>query len=98
MSYMLGTDVKVEGQFIDEDEALFDPDVVICKTKDPAGVEASYTYGTDAALVRDSEGIYHLWLFADQEGTWAYRFKCSGGARVANETEFEVEASAFATP
>lgn len=96
-TYKAGTSVKVSAIFQDADALEFDPDEVLCAIKSPDDVETVYTYLTDAALVRDDEGKYHLWIVnPDQEGTWTYGFKGDGDVSVVNCGAFEVESCGLA--
>lgn len=104
-TYKLGTSVKVEGAFTDEDGDDLDPTTVTAMVKAPDGVEASYVYGVDAVVIKDSIGHYHMWIETalGGAGTYAYRWKGETDASpdpidVANEDEFEVEESAFTNP
>jgi hypothetical protein len=92
-TYKSGTSVKVSAIFQDVDALAFDPDVVLCSVMSPDGAETVHTYLSDASLVRDSEGHFHLWIVSpDQEGTWTYGFKGDGDVAVTNCGEFEIEA------
>ena len=70
-----------------------DPVTVTCYYKDPTGNKTTLVYGTDAALVKDSTGKYHVDITAATSGYWAYRFEGSGTVTAANEAEFLVLAS-----
>lgn len=48
--------------FRDRDGELIDPDPVIVKVLRPNGLQLSYTYGEDDEVVRDSEGVYAMWV------------------------------------
>jgi hypothetical protein len=97
-TYKLGTSVKVSAAFFDEDGAAFDPATVIAMVKTPDGAETSYTYGSPSDIVQDSLGNYHLWIETPAAGTYAYRWKGDDAVHVANESTFDVDESAFATP
>jgi hypothetical protein len=97
-TYARGTSVQVSVEFLDLSKAAFDPATVICQIKTPAGTETTYTYGDDDELVRDSAGKYHLWVDADESGSWAYRFKGTDDVDVANEATFDVNESEFSAP
>lgn len=102
-TYKAGTSVKLTAIFQDVDADPFDPDEVICSVQSPSQAaadpkeETAYTYQTDAALVRDEVGVYHLWVVnPDEEGTWTYGFKGDGDAAVTNCGEFEIESCGLA--
>lgn len=82
--------------FADEDGDLFDPATVTCKVQKPsdaAGTLTTFTYGTDAELEKDSTGVYHVWIDADETGTWVYGFRGEDvdGNAVENSSTFDVE-------
>lgn len=71
-----------------------DPTTVTCVIKSPDGTETEYVYGTDAELVRDGVGVYHLDLVADQNKRWYYRYAGTGVCEAVEEGSFLVR-SAF---
>lgn len=72
--YELGDLVRCSGAFTDSNGTATDPSAVLFDWRRPDNVKATYTYGTDAQLVKDSTGNYHVDLDADLVGTWYYRF------------------------
>lgn len=57
-----------------------------------------YIYGTDAALVKESVGHYHIDLPATLDGDWLFRWKAltaTDTAAGADEGGFHVETSKF---
>jgi hypothetical protein len=96
-TYDIGDTVRCAYAFTDEDGTAVDPDVVIFRYKTASVAETSYTYGTDAEVVRDSAGNYHVDLTPDTAGIWYYRWEGdAGAASVADETFFTVRESQFA--
>lgn len=95
-SYDKGDLVRVTGTFTNASDAATDPTTVTCKVKTPAGVTTTYLYGTDAALVKDSTGVYHLDITASTSGQWWYRWEGTGAVEQADEDTFIIEPSAFA--
>jgi len=71
------------------------PDAIMFKVKTPAGVVTTYTYGTDAALVRDSTGVYHVDVSVAEAGEYVYRFWSTGTGQAASEGQFVVKATLF---
>jgi hypothetical protein len=92
-SYDAGDLVRVSVVWTDADSAAVDPDVVRFKFRPPNGTLTTYLYLTDAELVKDSVGNYHVDVsVTNQPGTWNYRFEgeTSGGvAQGADEHEFK---------
>ena len=81
--------VKCSGVFtIDGAEA--DPDVVKVTITNPSGESTTYTYGTDAELVKASTGNYSVNVDADEAGTWYYRFWSTGDGQASEQSNFEV--------
>jgi hypothetical protein len=97
-TYKVGTSVESRAQFFDEFGVALDPPSVVAKVQTPEGVETSYTYGVDAAVVRETLGVYHLWIETLTAGIYVCRWKGDGSVRVANEKEFNVTASKFIIP
>lgn len=90
-TYNRGTKVRVSAPFtLVSSGAALDPDVVKLSVKTPAGVVTTYTYGTDAEVVRDSVGNYHADLEATESGTWYYRWFATGNGMTGDEERFEV--------
>ena len=93
--YQLGDLVRATGTFTTAAGAALDPSVVKCSVITPLAVTTTYTYGTDAALVKDSAGIYHVDVNAASVGTWHYRWFSTGTGQAADEGWFVVEESEF---
>jgi hypothetical protein len=94
-TYDKGDLIRLTGVFQDSAGADQDPDVVVCKVKTPTGTVTTYTYGTDAELIKESTGNYYLDFNADVSGTYFYRFHSTGNGKAAGENSFEVVASNF---
>lgn len=94
-AYTLGKVVRVSAAFTTAAGVATDPTLVLCKYKNPAGIVTTLTYGTDAALVRDSAGNYHVDLDAATEGAWYVRWYSTGSGQTAEESQFLVPTSAF---
>lgn len=94
-SYDKGDMVRVTGAFTTSAGTATDPGVVRFKFRTPAGVTTTYTYLTDAQLVKDSVGNYHVDLNASESDKWPYRWEATGTGQSAAEDEFFVRPSAF---
>jgi hypothetical protein len=90
--YAEGTPVRVSATFRVAGVET-DPTTVTAIIRDPDGVERTYLYGTDAELVRDDAGDYHVDVDAGPPGRWIYRFAGTGVASAAAEQVFLVEGS-----
>ena len=95
-TYPLGAVVRANCAFT-TNSAADDPTTVQAKIRTPSGTITAYIYGTDAQLIRDSIGNYHVDISATAAGVWSYRFIGTGTGQAANETEFYVQASDFGT-
>lgn len=96
MSYHVGDIVTIEAVWTDSAGVATDPAAVFCQYQDPSGVSVTLTYGTDAALVRDSAGNYHVDIDAGEAGYWYYRFYSTGSGQAASEPKtFTVLASSL---
>lgn len=74
-----------------------DPTTVKGMFRNSAGTWTTYTYGVDAALVKDDTGDYHFIVYipnaAASSGKWVYRFEAldaSSNPLAAAEREFKV--------
>ena len=94
-TYDKGDLVRVTGTFTDSAGSATDPSVVICQYVDPSGNTVSKTYITDAEVVKDSTGVYHLDIDADEVGSWHYRWYATGTGQSAGENSFNVRNSYF---
>jgi hypothetical protein len=94
--YDLGDAVTVRAAFTNPTtQAALDPDAVFFKYKNPAGTIVTLQYGSDAALVKDSTGIYHVDVNANAAGKWLYRFYSTGTGQAAEEGAFKIRRSSF---
>lgn len=94
-TYDVGDIARVAAPFTDENGAAVDPTTVTFKFKKPASAETEYVYPTDAELVKDSTGNYHVDLTLDTAGKWYYRWAGTGANVAADEGELTVQASHF---
>lgn len=93
--YDKGDLVRVSALFENSAGTDLDPTTVTFKYKNPAGTTTTLVYGTDAALVKDSTGNYHVDVNANASGLWLYRWESSTTGQAAQEGQFLVEPSNF---
>ncbi len=93
--YDNGDLIIVSAVFTDSVGAAIDPSTVTFKFKDPAGTTTTYLYGTDAELVRDSVGNYHVDLSPTVRGDYLYRYESTGTGQAAEEHSFSVRRGNF---
>ena len=55
-----------------------DPAELTFTLQPPDGATVNYTYGTDAELVKDSVGNYHVDITLLQFGRYSYKFNATG--------------------
>lgn len=94
-SYDYGDLIRCTGTFTDSDGNAQDPAVVKFTFIDPGGTSTTYIYSTDPELVKDSTGVYHVDVDADEVGQFHYRFYSTGAGQAADEGWFRVEDSEF---
>lgn len=93
-TYDIGDTVRCTATFTTASTAV-DPTTVIARVNTPLGVTTSYVYGTDAALLKDGIGVYHIDIYPANAGKYTYRFEGGGVAGSAVEATFNVRVSAF---
>lgn len=90
-TYEQGNLIRLTGSFIDVSTGnAIDPSIVKFRVKAPDGAMTEYRYGTNAELVKDSTGNYHVDLPADQAGRYTYRFFSTGTGMAARDKVFVV--------
>lgn len=92
-----GTPFRVTVNFQDEDGTDIDPTTITLKTYNPYGQEASYVYGTDDEVQRESAGDYYGDITPTIAGQWRFRWESTGtGTTTVIEDSFNVIDSPFA--
>jgi hypothetical protein len=94
-AYDKGDQVRVSATFKNIAGTATDPTTVVAKIKDPSGNVSTYTYGTDAELIKDATGMYHIDVDIDERGLWYYRWEATGAVKTAEESTFTVRQSQF---
>lgn len=94
-AYDVGDAVRFSVTFQDLNGTNVDPDTVVFKTKNPAGTISTYTYGSDAEVVKDSTGKYHCDIVVGSEGFWFARWEGSGTVYAAGDTKIYVKQTEF---
>jgi hypothetical protein len=94
-NYDKGDLVRCSAAFTNSAGTAIDPTAVLFKVKDPSGNITSYTYVTDAELVKDSTGNYHVDVDADEVGKWYYRFYSTGTGQAAGDSDFTILETQF---
>lgn len=69
---------RVSVIFTDDDEEYVDPTTVSLTVRDSHNNELTYVYGTDAAVIRDTTGNYHVDIVPTFGGKWQVAWKSTG--------------------
>lgn len=91
--FQIGDVARLSAAFTDANAAAADPGGVQFKIREPDGTVTTYVYGTDAQLVKDSTGNYHVDWLIDQAGRHRYRFAGVASGQAAAESEFRAQPS-----
>jgi hypothetical protein len=76
-----------------DDGAAYDPATVTFITREPDGDIVKLVYGTDAAVQRDSAGLFHIDLTVATAGVWRYRWESGADMIGIAEGQITVTAS-----
>lgn len=75
-----------------------DPSTVQFLIETPCGRMTTYTYATDAELVKASVGNYYIDVTPTEGGRWHFRWVSTGTGAGATEGDFVVQTSRFVHP
>lgn len=93
--YDIGDLVRIKATFENVDGVILDPTTITFKLKTPDDVTTVYVYGTDAALVKESTGVYHVDWSCTQAGLHIYLYIGTGTVQTAEESHFQVRERAI---
>lgn len=98
VEFLEGNKVRVAELFTrTTDSVAVDPGAIIFKHRlGEAGAITTLTYLTDAALVKDSVGNYHVDIDLTTPGTLYWEWRGTGANQAADEGNFVVSESRFA--
>ena len=89
--YIVGQRPKFSFEIRDE-HVLADPATLTFTFETPLSlITTTYVYGTDAELVKDAVGKYHVEITLTEAGTWLWRQE-STGVVTASQGKFRVGA------
>ena len=91
--YIPGEVARLSLTVTDLDGLVADPGAVVLKVKQPAGVVATYAYGSSAEVIKDAVGAYHADLVLSAAGMWAYRWELDAPNAGAAEGVIQVQKS-----
>lgn len=91
-----GDVVRMSISVVDPDdlETPVDPAGLVVRVKSNSGTDDTYTYGTDAELIRSDVGSYYIDIVTDDSGDWFVNMKSTTPTDV-EEQWFKVEESVF---
>ena len=95
MAYDIGDSVRFRATMTTLAEDAADPTGVVVQIQDPSGNTASYTYDVDAAVKRESEGIFYIDITINESGIWRQHWAGTGALVVAEEASISVRTSHF---
>lgn len=94
MAYFTGNVVRCFASFINTQTGLaLDPTDVYFKSRTPGGAITTLHYLADPAVVRESQGHYHVDVDAQEVGFYRYRWYSTGTGQAADESYFEAKES-----
>lgn len=91
--YDIGDQVRAQTVFKNAAGTATDPSGVTVRVHEPDGTATTYTYGTDAEVVKSATGTYYIDITPDAAGAWSYRWAGTGSLVGAEETAFAVRRS-----
>lgn len=91
--YVVGSLVRCSGRFATAFGVAQDPGTVTFTVKDPSGDVTTLVYDVDDEVKKDSTGVYHIDVDADEPGGWYFRFAGTGSGQAAAEGQFRVDSS-----
>jgi hypothetical protein len=94
-TYQEGDLVRIDTTITNAAGTKIDPTALTAYYRTPGGVTTTLVYLTDAALVRESTGVYYVHISATEPGPWFYSFKATGTGQSADESHFNVVPSIF---
>ena len=89
--YDIGDTARVTGLFYNASSVLTDPGTLTFSFKDPSGNVTTYTYGTDAEVVKSATGTFYVDVVFDERGMWYYRWEATGARTGAEAGQFRVK-------
>lgn len=93
-SYLIGSVVRISVSVTDcATDLLVNPGTLLLKVRPPAAALYTLTYGVDASVKKDGDGIYHIDITLDKAGDWRWRWESAAPNVGAVEGELTVRAS-----
>lgn len=101
-TYQIGDTFAISALFYNTANVLTDPSGVVIKLMNPASGITTWTYGTDATVIRSAQGVYYAtgWIptgSSSAAGLWRFWAYGTGVIKAAQQGAFQVERSPFFT-
>jgi hypothetical protein len=93
-SYDLGDLIELKITFRNDAGAVTDPTSPTLAIHKPDGTTTTYVHPTDAALVKDSTGVYHVNYSPTMAGTHHWRGLGTGAVQAEEQAAFFVRPNA----
>jgi hypothetical protein len=93
--YYPNTRARIDCQIKNLSNAYTDPTQLIFKIEEPDGVETSYTWGIDAALVRTSAGRFYVDWDSTKSGVHKYQWQANGAIQASFGGSFNISEPNF---
>ncbi len=92
-NYIVGDAPRLTGTFKNSAGSASDPSGIVFKIREPDGALTTYTYGTDAELVRSSTGVYYVDWPVAKVGAHYFEFGGTGSVVAVQDAVFTARAS-----
>jgi len=93
--YDIGDSPRFSVSFLNASTQPADPTGVVFSLRAPSGTRTTFTFGTDAEVVKLSVGNYYIDRIMDASGRWSWKWNGSGVLTAAVEGSIYVNQSAF---
>jgi len=90
----LVTDITVR----DDAGALVDPTALTLSVRTPSGTSTTFTYPSDAEVIRDSVGVFHAEVVLSEIGVWEYEWSTTSPSRVSGDQVYVVSDPTSSSP
>jgi hypothetical protein len=88
--YEIGTPVILRASFKNAAGEGVDPSALKVSVKDPIGAETEFTFGTDAEVIKESEGNYRMRVDPALQGVWVAKWLGTGANAGAKTDKFQM--------
>jgi hypothetical protein len=88
LSYNIGDAPRLAVAFTNYADVAADPTAIVFTCLEPDGVEVVFTHGTDAELVKDSVGNYHVDYTITKQGRHNFKFVGTGAVVSTQQSDF----------